>query len=167
LILSAPLVRGDYIAGRRGRSWPSPISSFLCAVLVCLQVMQRHVPALPYSCEVERLHELCRLLVIYRMALRPEWARGFKGMHADQASLTVPDDCAHLSGKRYLRRRQNRLSVLLVLVSYSTTSTLSTCTIGSARCIEGGEDTEARKRRTAVRPQKHCTRPVLFSATSS
>jgi hypothetical protein len=29
--------------------------------------IERHVPALPYSREVERLHELCRSLAIYRM----------------------------------------------------------------------------------------------------
>jgi hypothetical protein len=29
--------------------------------------IERHVPALPYRREVERLHELCRSLAIYRM----------------------------------------------------------------------------------------------------
>ena len=57
---------------------------------------------------------------------------------------------------------RNRLSVLLAFISGSTTRTSSTCTVGSARCIEWVKT--QRRRRTAIRTQKRRTRPVLFSA---
>jgi hypothetical protein len=40
---------------------------------------------------------------------------------------------------------QSRFSDLLAQLSYSTTSTQSTCPIGSARCIEWGEDAETKE----------------------
>jgi hypothetical protein len=53
---------------------------------------------------------------------------------------------------------------LLALISQSTTSTSSTCPIGSACCIEWGEDTETKEKahgnpaRPSARRTSHATR---------
>jgi hypothetical protein len=77
--------------------------------------IERHVPALPYSREVERLHDLCRALAIYRMVFgqsrQEDLIQYILATVPEEQQLRITDQLKIDLGPTSLPQRHDRLEV--------------------------------------------------------